>query len=146
MSTTTLNEAIRSEEPQPEKSYPVRDKTRRSHMALAIVSAVILAGSIALDLRVPAAGTMFGVGALLWLWSARALPVRLQQQHLELKLAPLAGLRRVRYDEVRRLVELRKDRLRLELDGGKQLTIPLRMLSTEHGVELKAELSRRTGL
>lgn len=76
-------------------------------------------------------GLPLGIGVLLFvvgLWNMKHQPVRLYQDHLELKLAPAAGLKMIRYRDLVRM-EGDSDKVRdlFFMDGGKEKKLKLRL-------------------
>ena len=92
----------------------------------------------------PAGGTLLGVGIMMAVWSRRAEVVRLFDDHFELKLAPLASLRKVRYSDIKCIEMLKKNVARLTLHEAKAIKIPLNMLQADEQQELMSFL-RATG-
>lgn len=117
--------------PRSTQSFQIKPSVRKSWLWLAVAGAIATAGGFALGRAIPAGSTVLTIGLLMTIWSRRATIVRLFDDHFEMKLAPLAGLRKVRYCDIEAIEMLPKNVARLTLVEDKPVKIPLNMLEDE---------------
>lgn len=92
--------------------------------------------------------TVATVGVLMAGWSRRARPVQVYDEHLELKAAPLASRKRVRFADIASIdrANAKKVSLLVRAEGKpkpRKIRLPLHLLSTEDGSWLLGHLEAR---
>jgi hypothetical protein len=114
-----------------------------ANMVMAVV--MICVGGFMLTV-VGAGGILVGVGILLLimqLWNQGRAVVTLHDDHLEMKVAPLAARHLIRYGDISEIDELGANKVFL-VTGGKRIRLPLAILEPDEQPELLEELRRRS--
>ncbi len=121
---------------QPNKSFQVRSQVKAMWTIMAILGFVILSTSLATEQHLSGGSTLFGVSLAMCIWSSSSSIVQLFDDHVEMKLGPLAPLRRVLYRDIEKVEILKRKKARLVYrTGGRQTStkIPLNLLEAQEG-------------
>ena len=135
---TALDTAIRS--------FPVRPQVRTLWTVLAVVGIAMFVAQLAANTG-GGFSTLAAVGLLMAIWSRRATVVRVFDNHFELKIAPFAALRMVRYADLEQVDRVNHKKALVHYRKGDRqtkLSIPLNMLTDEHANWLVQYLQGRT--
>ncbi len=76
-------------------------------------------------------------------WARKNPIVRLSEEHLEVKAAPLAALRVIRYGEIERLEHVSPTKTQLRLKGGGTQPLPVAALEPEQRTALTAAVDAK---
>ncbi|MCA8969645.1 MAG: hypothetical protein KDC95_07675 [Planctomycetes bacterium] len=115
------------------RSFALKSSIKTGYLVMAIAGSALLAGSLATGLAIGGAGTVSGVGILLAIWSRKVDPLRFGPTGFEAKLAPLAGLRVVDYDDILSIEIDKKQIVHVKARDQKDVKIPLRAFEpTDH--------------
>lgn len=129
---------------QPEKSFQFKSSVRIGWLCLALAGLALMAGGLVLGRPAPGSVAVT-IGVVMAIWTRRASIVRLFDDHFEMKVAPLAATRRVRYSDIGS-VEVSKKVGLVTLRGEQEarpVKVPLKLLEDGEGQWLMGFLSRK---
>lgn len=121
--------------PRPLRALLVRPQVRKMYLALAFAGTALLIARLATD-GGGGFATVATVGVLMAVWSRRARPVQVYDGHLELKAAPLASRKLIRFEDISSIDQANAKKVSLLVHAaGKQrpekIRLPLHLLSTD---------------
>lgn len=106
------------------ESLPVSQKARNHYLLVAACGAALFLAQLSSGSGY-ASVTLLMVGVLMFVWGKRANVVEVFERHLEIKLAPLAGTRRIRFDDIQGYEEAGNKSLLTFLSKGRTKTLKL---------------------
>lgn len=136
---TTMKTSRRANTP----SFGLKSSLKTNYLLMAIAGSALLAGSLASGHAVGGATTVTTVGILMAIWSRKAAPLRFEEDRFEMKLAPLAGLRSIAYDDILDFGVEKKQVLRVRVRDQKDVKIPLRSFEAADQAAILAALESR---
>lgn len=128
----------------PFRALGVRSGVCTMWASLALLGCAALAAQIATGSG-GAFSTIAVVGLVMAVWTRRAQVVRVFEDHLELRGAPFAPLRLVRFDQILGL-ERRKKKVQLRYRRGEEdakVALPMHLLAQEDGEWLVSHLEAK---
>lgn len=125
------------------RSFTIKKSIRTMWIALAILGVPCFLATLAAG-KGGSFGTVATVGVVMAVWSHRARVVRVFDRHLAIKMAPLARLSLVQFEDILRVHTVGRKLKVTYRDGerSRDVVIPLKMLADEDGEWLEDHLAQ----